>query len=133
MLPQHIVLKVVFRGSKHSSKFQLKDSTIFSHNHDLIYHGNCPLNGCRDNHIGETSRRVSERVLDHTGRDINSHVYKHSIEIGHQNVEISDYQICENGYGNNWNKRKIVETLLAKEVNPTLNKQDKSIALKIFN
>ena len=133
LLPQRIVPKVVFTGSKHSSKFQVKDSAILSHNHDLIYHGNCPLNGCPDNSIGETARGILERVLDHTGRDINSHAYKHSIKIGHQNLEISDYRIIGNGYGNNWNKQKIAEALLVKELNPTLNKQDKSILLNLFN
>ena len=72
-----MVPKVVFTGSKLSSKFQVKDRTIFSNNHDIIYHGNCPENGCPDNSVGETARRISERVLDHTGKDINSHLYKH--------------------------------------------------------
>ena len=72
-------------------------------------------------------------MLDHTGGDINSHVYKHSIKVGHQNLEISDYRIIGNGYGNNWNKGKTAEALLVKELNPTLSKQDQSISLKLFN
>ena len=91
LLPQCIAPRVVFTGSKLSSKFRIKDKTIFSHNHDIIYHGNCPENGCADNYIGETIRRISERVLDHTGKDINSDLYKHSIETGHQTLEISDH------------------------------------------
>ena len=75
MLPQCIVPKVVFTGSKLSSKFQVKDRTIFSHNHDIIYQGNWPENGFPDNYVGETARRISERVLDHTGKDINSHLF----------------------------------------------------------
>ena len=74
LLPQCIVPKVVFTGSKLSSKFQVKDRTIFSHNHDIIYDGNCPENGCHDNFVGGAARRISERVLDHTGKDINSHL-----------------------------------------------------------
>ena len=35
LLPQYIVPTVVFIGSKLSSKFQVKDRTIFSHNHDI--------------------------------------------------------------------------------------------------
>ena len=75
LLPQCIVPKVVFTGSKLSSKFQVKDRTIFSHNHDIIYQGNSPENGFPDNYVGETARRISERVLDHTGKDINSHLF----------------------------------------------------------
>ena len=72
-------------------------------------------------------------MLDHSGKDINSHLYKRSIETGHQTLEISDYRIFGNVYGNNWNKRKTAEALLIKELKPTLKKQDKSMPLKLFN
>ena len=106
---------------------------MISHNHDIIYHGNCPENGCCESYVGETARRISERVLDHSGKDINSHLYKRSIETGHQTLEISDYLIIGNVDGNNWNKRKRAEALLIKELKPTLKKQDKSMPLKLFN
>ena len=93
LLPQCIVPTIAYTSSKLSLKFQVKDRTIFNHSHDIIYLGNCPENGCPDNYIGETARRISERVLDHNGKDINSHFYKHSIETGHQTLEISDYRI----------------------------------------
>ena len=132
-LPQCIVPMVVFTGSKLSSKFWVKDRTIFSHNYDIIYHGNCPENGCSDNYVRETARKISESVLDRTGKYINSHFYKRTIETGHQNLEIRDYRIIGNGYGNNWNKRKIAKVILIKELKPILNKQNKSIPLKLFN
>ena len=72
-------------------------------------------------------------MLNHIGKYINGHLYKHSIDTGHQTLEISDYRIIESGYGNNWNKWKIVEAILIKELKPTLNKQDKSMPLKLFN
>ena len=74
-----------------------------------------------------------EHVLDSTGKDINSHLYKHYIEAGYQSLKISDYRITENRYLNNWKKQKIVEVLLIRELKPTLNKQDKLIPLKLFN
>ena len=61
LLPQCIVPMVNFTCSKLSSKFQVKDRTIFSHNHDIIHHGNCQENGCPDNYVRETARRNSER------------------------------------------------------------------------
>ena len=133
LLPQCIIPAVDFSGSKLSSKFQVEDRTIFSHSHDIIYHGDCPENGCPNNYIGETARRISERVLDHTGKDINSHFYKHSIGTGHQTLEINGYRTIRNEYENNPKKRKIAEALLNKELKPTLNKQDKLIPLKLFN
>ena len=118
-----IVPTVVFTGGTLSLKFQVKDRTIFDHNHVVIYHGNCPEKSCNDNYVGETARKISESVLDNTEKDINSHLYKHSIEAGHQSLKISDYRIIGNGYLSN----------LIKELKPTLNKQDKLIPLKLFN
>ena len=130
----HVQLpKQFFSGCKRISKFQVKDRTIFSHNHDIIYHLNSPENGCPDNYVGETTRIISERVLDHTRKYINSYLYKRAIETVHLTLETSDYQIIGNKYGNNWNKRKTAEALLIKELKPTSSKQDKSIPLKLFN
>ena len=70
-------------GSKPSWKYLVRDRTIFSHNHDIIYHRNCQENGCRDNYVEETAKRISERVLDHIGKDDNIQLSKHSIEKSH--------------------------------------------------
>ena len=114
LLPKYLVQKVVLIGTKRSLKFEVKDRTIFSHNHDIISHGNCSENGCPDKCVEETSRRILEWVLERTGNDFNGHLYKQSIKTGHQTLEISDYRTIGNGYGNNWNKRKIAEALLIK-------------------
>ena len=60
LLRQCIVPKVVFTSSKLSSKFQVKDRTIFSHNRNIICNGNYPENGCPNDYVGETARRISE-------------------------------------------------------------------------
>ena len=41
--------------------------------------------------------------------------------------------MIEKGYRNNVRKWKIAEVLLIKEMKPTLNKQDNSVELKLFN
>ena len=94
--PQCIVPVVVFIVSKLSSKFQVKDITIFNHNNVVIYLGSCPEDGFPDNFVGETTRKISERVLDHTGKVINSHLYKHSMEAGYQTLKISGNGIIVN-------------------------------------
>ena len=66
---------------------------------DVIYPGKCPAKNCVDDYIGETARRVNERIVDHTGRDTNSHLLKHSIESGHKPSEVVDYKIIGTGYG----------------------------------
>ena len=48
------------------------------------------------------------------------------------------FLVCESSiiakwYGNNMKKRNIAEVLLIKEIKPTLNRQDQSIALRLFN
>ena len=91
MLPQCIVQTVAFTGSKLSSKFQVKDRAIFNHNHDIVCHGNCPMHGCPDNYVEETAKRISKRVLDNTGKDINSHLYEHSIATGHKTLKIRHF------------------------------------------
>ena len=37
--------------------------------HDLVYFSKFPSTDCTDSYIGETARRLSERVMDHAGRD----------------------------------------------------------------
>ena len=62
LLPTNIRTKIAFTGSKLSTCFQVKDKTKFEHNHDIVYHGICPETDCSENYIGETARRISERV-----------------------------------------------------------------------
>ena len=111
----------------------MKDKTKFEHNHDIVYHGICPETDCSENYIGETARRISERVKDHRGKDVHSHLFKHTVESGHKVLDVTNYSIIGKGYGNNIKKRKIAEALLIKEIKPTLNRQDQSIALRLFN
>ena len=49
-------------------------------------------------YIGKTARRVNVRIVDHTGRDTNSHLLKHSIESGHKPLEAVDYKIIGTRY-----------------------------------
>ena len=74
-----------------------------------------------------------ERVLDQTARDRNSHLFKHSVESGYPVLDINNYKIIEKGHKNIARKQKIAETLLIKEVKPTLNKEDNVGELKQFN
>ena len=131
-LPNNVKPQITYTGRKLGSLFQTKDQTIFEHKHDLIYHEKCPAENCVDDYIGETARRVNERIVDHTGRDIDSHLLKHSIESGHKPLEAVDYKIVGTEYRNNTMKRKLSEVLFIKELKPALNKQEMSLPLKLF-
>ena len=131
ILPNNVKPQITYTGRKLGSLFETKDQTIFEDKHDVIHHGKCPddyIDHCVDDYIGETARRVNERIVDHTGRDANLHLLKHSIENGHKPLEAVDYKIIGTRYRKNTMKRKSSEAL-----NPTLNNQEKSVPLKLFN
>ena len=66
-------------------------------------------------YLGETGRRISERVLDHAWSDPNSHLFNDSVESGHPVSDMNNYKTIEKGYKNNVRKRKIAEALLIKK------------------
>ena len=80
LLPSNIKVQVSFTGNKFNSCFNIKDKTKFEHRHDVIYLWKCPETTCNDNYIGETKRRIFERVKDYNGRDFKSHLLKHALK-----------------------------------------------------
>ena len=118
---------------KLSTCFNIKVQTKFEHQHNIVYHGKCPEVDCIDSYIDEASRRVFERIIDHNGRDRKSHLFRHSVQHNNKNLERQDFKILGKGYRNNAMKRKISEALYCRELKPTLNVQEKSIDLKLFN
>ena len=99
----------------------------------MVYDADCPNEKCKENDIGESGRRISERVKDHNVRDLKSHILRHSVESGHANVSYEDFKIIAKDFNNNHWKRRIADPLLIKEKRPTLNTHEKSVALKLFN
>ena len=127
ILPNNVKPRTAFTGRKVGTSFQIKDKTEMKHNHDIVYYIKCPVEQCNENYIGEIRRRISERIIDHAGRDSNSYVYKHCIENGHRSPDINDFKIIGSNFRKNVFKCKIAEALLIKQLKPTLNKQEKSI------
>ena len=79
------------------------------------------------------ARRLSERVLDHNGRDAKSHLIKHAIEKCNKYSKREDFNIIDKSYRNNTLKRKVTESLSMTDVWPILNTHEKSVSLKLFN
>ena len=71
LLPTDIVTKIAYVGNELSTCFCVKGVTKFKHNHEIIYQSRCLEIGCNDHYLGETGLTISERVLDHAGRDPN--------------------------------------------------------------
>ena len=107
LLPEHTKLEITFTGKKLNSCFSLKDKTSSEHQRDLVCYVNCTEPSCRDNYVGETGRRIIERIKGHSGRDHASHMVKHNIETSHTDINTANFT--------------------------TLNVQEKSIPLKLFN
>ena len=64
----------LFKVSNYVPVLILKKKTKFPHKHDLVYHAKCAEESCNDDYVSKTKRCISERVLDHSGRDKN-HIY----------------------------------------------------------
>ena len=124
---------IVFTGTKLSSKFNVKDPVSFTEKHDVIYRSVCTTESCDEDYVGECARMLHERVKDLNSRDHLSHLVKYAGETGHLPVGTANFEVIGSGYCNNARRRKIAEALLVMKVKPTLNIQEKSITLKLFN
>ena len=83
--------------------------------------------------IAIITRRTNNRVLEHAGKNKKSHMLQHTLQSGHPSVSLDDFKILEKGFNHNRVKRKILEVLLIKQYRPTLNTQENSISLELFN
>ena len=88
LLPDNIKTEVAFQGKQLRSGFNIKDKIKFPHIQDLVFHTECPGESCNDDYVGETTRCTSERMIDHGGRDKNTHILKHQIEKEYENLRI---------------------------------------------
>ena len=124
---------IIFTGTKRSYNFNVKDPVPFTEKHDVIYRSVYASERCNEDYVGESAIRLYERVKDYNGRDHSSHLVKNAVETGHLPVDTANFKVIGSGYRNNIHRRKIVEALLVKKLKPTLNIQEKSVLLKLFN
>ena len=131
-LPTEVKTTVTYQSKKLGTKFQLKDKTRFNHQNNLVYYSKCPDKTCNEDYVGETDRKIEERIMDHNKRDKNSHLLKHSREKNHQHVWENDFKLLGNDWRSNF-KRKISEALFIKQLKPSLNVKEKSIQMQLYN
>ena len=133
VLPEDKNMQLVYTGTKLGTKFKVNDKTKKDHHHDFTYSVKCPMKNCLDSYNGESGRRLIERVNEHSGKDINSHIFQNSMAANHPSVTLDDFTVLSSGYGNRKFKRKVSESLFIKQNRPTLNKHGTSVPLKLFN
>ena len=85
--------------------------TKFEHKYDYIYFDKCPEQNCTDTYLGVSARRISDRIIDHAGRDQNPHLFRYAVVNDHHNASYDDFEIIGSGYRNNAFKRKVAETV----------------------
>ena len=98
VLLKNVITRVTYSGTRLNSKFtKIKDKTVKENQHDIVYYVRCPESQCPEDYTGETARRLSERVLDHNGRDAKSHLVKHAIEKCCKYPKIEDFNVIGKG------------------------------------
>ena len=93
--------KSAYSASKLSSKFNIKSKIKQDHQHDVTYFVKCPEEIRTENYIGKTGRRLSERVIDHSGRDKTSQVLRQCVEKEHKLPSLKGFMILGTNYNKN--------------------------------
>ena len=57
-LPSNVETRVTYTGQKYGTKFQFKNTKKYQHKQ-------CPEQTCSKNCLGETRKRIIERLADH--------------------------------------------------------------------
>ena len=95
--------------------------TRFDYKHDVIYFGKCPEQNCTDNYFGESARRISERIIDHSGRDKKSRLFRDAVVNDHRNASYDDFKVIGRGFRNNAFIRNVAEALLIEKLRTILS------------
>ena len=83
---------------KLSPSSDIKDQTKLEHKHDLTYLVKCPENSCLETYLGETARRLNEKIMEHSGKDKKSHMLKHGIISRHSSVSPNNSRSLQKRY-----------------------------------
>ena len=131
-LTENVHVVVTCQSKRLSSKFKVIDKRQFYHQSNLVYYRKCPNQTCTKDYIGETDRKIRERIINHNKRDKSLHILKHSREEGRTHVRDKDFRLLGNNYHSAF-KRKISEALFMKQLKPSLNVKKKSMRLHLYN
>ena len=133
-LPNNIQTHIVCTGTKLASQLKnIKDPTTFEDQNDIVYCPFCSAENCSENYNGAIAWRLDERMKNHNDWERYSYLFKHSVESGHRLVLKNGFRIIGKGYRNSTCRRKKVEAIFSKKMEPSLNIQEKSIKLELLN
>lgn len=97
-LPNNIKAIVTYQSKKLFSRFYVKDKTSFCLKINLVYHGKCPNENCRDNYKGEIDHRIEERIIYQNKRNKNLQLLRNIGEMEHHHIWHENFKITERNY-----------------------------------
>ena len=100
-LPEKIVTKSAYSAMRLKDKLNIKTKTVKKQQYDITYYVECPEEICNENYVGKTGRRLSERVIDHNGRDKNSQISKRSVGREKRSPSLQEFSILGSNYRKN--------------------------------
>ena len=133
VLSSNVKTRITYTGQKLDSRFQIKDKRNEKPKHDFIYYTKLAEASCTEEYLGETGRRVIERVPDHAGKDKQSHLLKHALLQNHRRFDLSNMKIIDSSFHGSKFKWKISEALYIKQYRPSQNSQEQPVELKVLN
>ena len=119
-LPDDIKTTISHKSMKVSTKFPANDKIDFQHKQNVVCHGKCSSEESKDDHVGETKRRIVETIKDQNSKGNTSHSLKHGLEYGHTRDWEKDFQTLDNNHQSNF-KREISKSLFMRQLKPSLN------------
>ena len=131
ILPKEIQPRLIYKGTKVGSYFQIKDKVKTEHQTDLVYGYKPSGKSLEEGYIGETHVRFGARRKQHIREDKGSSLHKYFEEKKVEATE-EDFVILEKGYSRRLD-RMIAESLFIKDHHPVLNEQKTSYKLNLFN
>ena len=127
-----VSVNAVYRAKRLGGSFNIKDKIKFEHQHNVVYHSECPNKKCKSSYTGQTKCRIGKRIPQHEGKDRNSHLFRHAEKTKHKRVDSHLFKIIGKGYRSDF-ARKISESLFIKKLKPDLNVQKDSYKQLLFN
>ena len=129
-IPEKVRPKIVYKGTKLSTFFSVKDKIKMHHLSNIVYYYKSGKED-RVDYIGETKCRFGKRIKEHQGVDKNSAIVSNFTSKGLGPPENSEFRVLAKNYPNRL-KRRIAESLYLKEEKSTLNIQKDSYKLELF-
>ena len=129
-LPEKLRPRVVYTGTKLGTFFRLKDKVEDCYCSNLVYHFESTRE--EESYTGETKCRLGKRIKQHQLTDKKSAIFINQTKKGLPPAQTTEFTILARNYSNRL-KRRIAESLYAKEKKSTLNIQKDCYKLTLFN